>query len=389
MKLSPFYLIIICLTVMIIGSSPGQSSAWVGLELDGKITGVADPYGAAGSEGEGSVWEFSGRVMYQESFGPVDAEFHWLGQSVHSTGNITLEPVASGSPFRSLDLENVHSQEDRTALLSEIDRLSLTWRTPEFKLTGGRQAVSWGEAVYFNIGDLFGAFPITETNRRYKPGIDAVAATVKLGAFSDLSLVTVPVEDESDNVAGHLLFPLGPGTFSLTGGRILEDDKAGSGYTVDIAGTQVYGSLLLTRTSSGEEYSQAVIGAERQIGPYTFLVGELYRNGFSSGDPEDYPAMMLTDEYMSGNVLTLGRYNMVLQMSRQVSPLLTLTPAVFANLSDGSTLWRMDGALSLSDYTDMTGGFFLGMGARPDGIIPKSEYGQIPISVYVEIVHNI
>ena len=126
-----------------------------------------------------------------------------------------------------------------------------------------------------------------------------------------------------------------------------------------------------------------------QIGPYTFLVGELYRNGFSSGDPDDYPAMMLTDEYISGNVLTLGRYNMVLQMSRQVSPLLTLTPAVFANLSDGSTLWRMDGALSLSDYTDMTGGFFLGMGARPDGIIPRSEYGEIPVSLYIEIVHNI
>jgi hypothetical protein len=389
MKLSPFYLIIICLTATIIGSSPGQSSAWVGLELDGKVTGVADRYGATGSEGNGSLWEFSGRVMYQGSFGPLDAEFHWLGQLIHSTGNISLPPATSGSPFRSLDLENVHGQEDRPALLSEIDRLSLTWRTPEFKLTGGRQAVSWGEAFYFNIGDLFGAFPITETNRRYKPGIDAVTATVKLGAFSDLSLITVPVEDENDSVAGHILFPLGPGTLTLTGGRILEDDKAGSGYTVDLAGTQVYGSLLLTRTSGGEEYSQTVIGAERQIGPYTLLIGEVYRNGWSSGDPDDYPALMLTDQYMSGNILTLGRYNMALQMSRQVSPLLILTPAVFANLSDGSTLWRMDGALSLSDHSDMTGGFFLGMGKRPDGIIPKSEYGQIPISVYLEIVHNL
>jgi hypothetical protein len=29
------------------------------------------------------------------------------------------------------------------------------------------------------------------------------------------------------------------------------------------------------------------------------------------------------------------------------------------------------------------------MGARPDGIIPKSEYGEIPISLYIELVHNI
>jgi hypothetical protein len=389
MKPSSLYLISVCLSLALIGSSPGQSSAWVGLELNGKATGVADPYGATGTEGSGSLWEFSGRAMYQESFGRLDTEFHWLGQAVHSAGDIVLSPASPGSPFRILDLEKVHSQDDRTAIYSEIDRLSLTWNSPGISLTAGRQAVSWGEAFYFNIGDLFGAFPITETNRRYKPGIDAVNAAVNLGTFSDLSLITVPADEMNDSVAAHLLLPLGPGTFSLTGGRVLEDDKAGSGYTVDIAGTQVYGSLLLTRTSSGEEYSQAVVGAQRQFGPYTFVLGELYRNGWSTGDPEDYFTLMQTNEYLSGNVLTLGRYNMALQVSRQVSPLVTLTPALFANLSDSSVLLRMDGAFSLSDFTDMTGGLFLGMGERPDSGIPQSEYGVIPLSIYVEIVHNI
>jgi hypothetical protein len=361
----------------------------VGLELDAKATGVADPYGASGSEGSGSLWEFSGRAMYQQNFGSLDTEFHWLGQATRSTGIITLLHVLTDSPFRSLDLEKVHHEDDQAAVFSEVDRLLLKWNLPRISLTAGRQAVSWGEAFYFNIGDIFGAFPVTETNRRYKPGIDAVTATVNLGPFSGLSLVDIPVEDDSDSVAVNTFFPLGPGTFSLTGGRVLGDDKAGSGYTVDITGTQVYGTLLMTRTPDGDEYSQAVVGAQRQVGPYTFLIGELYRNGWSTGDPEDYPAMMLTDEYTSGNVLTLGRYNMALQMSRQVSPLVTLTPAIFANLSDGSTLLRMDGAVSLSDFTDMTGGLFIGLGERPDAGIPQSEYGRIPISLYIEFVHNI
>jgi len=383
------YLITICLSILIGAGSPDQTWAWVGLELDAKATGVADPYGASGSEGNGSLWEFSGRAMYQQNFGSLDTEFHWLGQAIRSTGIITLLPVLTDSPFRSLDLEKVYSEDDQAAVFSEIDRLLLRWDLPRTSLTVGRQAVSWGEAFYYNIGDIFGAFPVTETNRRYKPGIDAVTATVNLGSFSGLSLVDVPDEDDSDSVAVNTYFPLGSGTFSLTGGRVLGDDKAGSGYTVDITGTQVYGTLLLTRTSGGDEYSQAVVGAQRQVGPYTFLIGELYRNGWSTGDPKDYPAMMLTDEYISGNVLTLGRYNMALQMSRQVSPLVTLTPAIFANLSDGSTLLRMDGAVSLSDFTDMTGGLFIGLGERPDAGIPQSEYGRIPISLYIEIVHNI
>jgi hypothetical protein len=383
------YLITIFLIILIGAGSPDQTWAWVGLELDAKATGVADPYGASGSEGSGSLWEFSGRAMYQQNFGSLDTEFHWLGQATRSTGIITLLPVSTDSPFRSLDLEKVHHEDDQAAVFSEVDRLLLKWNLPRISLTAGRQAVSWGEAFYFNIGDIFGAFPVTETNRRYKPGIDAVTATVNLGPFSGLSLVDVPVEDDSDSVAVSTYFPLGPGTFSLTGGRVLGDDKAGSGYTVDITGTQVYGSLLLTRTPEGDEYSQAVVGAQRQIGPYTFLIGELYRNGWSTGDPEDYPAMMLTDEYTSGNVLTLGRYNMAIQMSRQVNPLVTLTPAIFANLSDGSTLLRMDGVVSLSDLTDMTGGLFIGLGERPDAGILQSEYGRIPISLYIEIVHNI
>ena len=374
---------------LISASFADRAWAWVGLELDGKFTGIDDVYGVTGSEGRGSLWELSGRAMYQESFGHFDTEFHWLAQLVQTTGHIRLTPRISSSPFRSLDLQKVHYQDENTIVYSEVDRLYLKWTHAKISLTAGRQAVSWGEAFYFNIGDLFGAFPITETNRRYKPGIDAVTATINLGTFSDLSLVSVPNGDESDSVAVHTLFPFGSGTLSLTGGRILEDDKVGTGYTVDITGTQVYGSLLLTRTSSGEEYTQAVAGAERQFGPYTFLIGEFYRNGWSTGDPDDYPTMILSEEYTSGNVLTLGKYNIAVQMSRQVSPLATLTPAVFMNLSDSSALLRMDGAFSLSDFTDMTGGLFLGLGERPENGIPRSEYGSVPLSIYVEVVHNI
>jgi len=383
------YPAVILICAILILATPGQIRAWIGLELDAKATGVADPYGATGSKSSGSLWEFSGRVMLQQSMGPLDAEIHWLAQSNHRAGDITSPLMPPGSPFRYLDLEAVHSQKDRSILLSELDRLSLTWSNPGFSLTVGRQAVSWGEAFYFNIGDLFGAFPVTETNRRYKPGIDAVAASVELGTFSGLSLVTVPAEDQKDSIAGHLLLPLGQGTLSFTGGRILEEDKVGSGYTVDIAGTQVYGSFLLTQAIDGDDYSLAAAGFQRQVGPYTLLTGEIYRNGWSSGDPDDYPLLILTEEYLSGEVLTLGRYNAALQVSRQISPLVTLTPAIFANFSDGSALLRMDGALSVSDLTDMTGGLFIGMGKRPDDGIPRSEYGGIPISIYVEIVHNI
>jgi hypothetical protein len=379
----------IFLSILISASCPDQTRAWVGLELNGKATGIQDLYEATGSDNSGSLWEFSGRVMYQESFGKLDTEVHWLGQFIQVTGDLDLPPILQDSPFRILDLEKVHHQDDRTALFSEIDRLSLAWISPGLSLTAGRQAISWGEAFYYNIGDIFGAFPITETNRRYKPGIDAVTATLHLGPFSNLSLTGVPVKNESDSFAANMVFPLGSGTCSLTGGRVLEDDKAGAGYTVDISGTQVYGTLVLTRSSDRQDYSQAVAGAQRQVGPYTLVLGEIYHNGWGTTDPDDYPDLILSREYLEGNVLTLGKHNLAFQVSHQVSPLLTLTPAVFANISDGSALLRVDGTYSISNYTDLMGGLFLGAGKRPDNGIPASEYGGVPISVYVEMVHDI
>lgn len=359
------------------------------MEFDSSLTGISDPYEIPGYGGEGGLWEISGRFTYQDSYGPVDAELHWLGSALGSLGDIELAPIDQDSPFRLLDLEDIHHRGEKTVLLSEIDRMSLTLNLTSTNLVVGRQAVSWGEAYYYNIGDLFGAFPITETNRLHKPGIDALSATFSIGPFSDLAVLLVPSDDREDSEAARLLFPAGTGSLTIMAGSILETKKAGVGYSVDVSGTKLYGTWLLSMPEEGDDFTEAVLGAERQLGPYTHIIGELYYNGWGSDDPDDYPELLFTDRYLDGMALSLGRLNAVVQVSRQVTALLTLTPAVFTNMSDGSVLLRMDGSFSLSDYTDLTGGIFLGLGERPDGFEMQSEYGSVPATLYVEVVHSL
>jgi hypothetical protein len=289
-------------------------------------------------------------------------------------------------------MERTHQENDRTALISEVDRLTASWVSSDLWITVGRQAVTWGEAYFFNINDLFGAFPITETNRLYKQGIDAVIVTASLGQFSDLALVAVPsadTADTADNFAANLVMPLGTGSLTLTGGRILDDDKVGVGYTMDIGGAKLYGTYLVTEEDDGDRFREAVAGIESQVGPYTHLVGELFYNGWGTDDTDEYLSLLFTDRFLSGQALTLGRVNGALQISRQVTPLLTITPALFANLSDGSALTRLDGGWSFSDLTTLTGGIFVGLGKRPESGVWKSEYGGAPLTVYFELVHSI
>ena len=367
--------LVIFFSILLILCGTVDSFSWVGVEIDTSVTAIDDTWDTAG--GDGGYWGLSGRIVVQEPLPPFDLELHWLTRALGAFGDQEITGPFGGSPFRSLDMEKTHEEDSRNALTSEIDRLTINWAAQDFGITLGRQAVTWGEAYYFNINDLFGAFPITQTNRLYKQGIDALSATVRLGQFSDLALVTAPSGDNTgsseDNVAANVVMPLGAGSMTLTGGRILDNDKLGIGYTTDLGGAKLYGTYLLTSEDGGDRFSETVAGVESQVGPYTHLVGELYINGWGTDDPDKYTDLISEDRYKNRLALTLGRVNAVLQISRQMTPLLTVTPALFANLSDGSALTRLDGGWSFSDLTSISGGIFVGLGERPEAGIWKSE----------------
>jgi hypothetical protein len=364
-----------------------DSFSWVGLELDGSATALNDTWETVG--GDGGQWGLSGRIVIQEPLSPFDLELHWLATEKRAFGETLFIDTDGKSPFRTLDMEKVHSRDDQRVIISEVDRLTASWVSSDLGITVGRQAVTWGEAYYFNINDLFGAFPITETNRLYKQGIDGLTVTASLGQFSDLALVAAPSADTADNIAGNLVMPLGTGSLTLTVGRILDSRKVGVGYTVDVSGAKLYGTHLATEEDGGNRFRETVAGIESQAGPYTHVLGELYYNGWGTTDVSGYSAFNLPERYLSGQALTLGRYSGAIQVTRQLTPLFTITPGLFANLSDGSALMRLDGGWSFSDLTALTGGVFVGLGKRPEAGVWKSEYGGAPLTIYFELVHSI
>jgi len=376
-------LLLACLAVPTLAAG-----AWVGFELDGKTTSTYTPYEISGIKGYSSQYEVTARLMYQDSFSGFDTEVHFLGGLLGTSGALPSPASPRGSPFRYLDLESVYREGEDPILLSELDRLWISRSTDSLTVTLGRQAITWGEAYFFNIGDLFGAFPVIETNRLHKPGIDALLFEIPFGAFSGIDTILVPGGDGTDDsAAAVVVFPLGQGTATVSGGSVSDDSTVGGGFTTDAGGTKYYTSILFTDPAD-KSFLQAVAGAERQLDGLTHLLVELYFNGWGSSDPGDYPLLLLEDIYLSGRVLTLGRINGALQISRQISPLVFMNAAGFANINDGSAILRLNGNYSVSDLTDISGGIWTGVGDRPRSGVPASEYGGVPATVYLEIVHN-
>jgi len=377
-------LLVILLLIII----PGPAQGWVGFELDAKSLWATQDYIPDGSSDGELQYELTGRFMLQERAGDFLFEGHLLGGIVGWSGTSGPIVFRSSSPFRSWDLETSKLHGSNMASFAEIDRLLATLEKPTFRLTAGRQAVTWGNAYYYNIGDLFGAFPITDISRLHKPGIDALALTLPTGTFSELSAVAVPPGDETGSAAANFLFPAGEGTLGFVGGSILDDTEIGTNYSIDYKGTKIYSQLQYTDSATDSEFAQFLLGAQRQLGMLTHFLGEFYYNGWGSTDPAQYAILRQSPRFSQGRALTVGQWETALDFSYQISPLLTGHSVGFINLTDPSMLLRLFGMYSLSDLSSLIGGVSYGFGDGPEGFEVKSEYGGIPLTLNVELIVN-
>ncbi|TNF45512.1 hypothetical protein EP232_05800 [bacterium] len=380
--------IVLLLLISCIFTFPIPAQGWVGFEFDGKGLWATQDYIPDGSSDGELQYELTGRFMLQEQAGDFLFEGHLLGGFVGWSGTSGPIVIRSSSPFRSWDLETFKIHGDNLASFAEVDRLLVTLDRPTFRLTAGRQAVTWGNAFYYNVGDLFGAFPITDISRLHKPGIDALALTLPTGTFSELSAVAVPSGDETGSAAANFLFPAGEGTLGFVGGSILDDTEIGTNYSIDYKGTKIYSQLQYTDAASGRDFGQFVLGAQRQLGMRTHFLGEFYYNGWGSTDPSDYTLLRQSPRFSQGRALTVGRWETALDLSYQISPLLTGHSVGFINLTDPSMLLRLFGLYNLSDLSSFIGGVSYGFGAEPEGFEVKSEYGGIPLTFNAELIVN-
>ncbi len=382
----PLIILATTVTFFLLSTLPSYA-AWTGIELDFEGALSRDPY-VTGETNTTAVWGLTGRYMLQETWNDFLFELHILAGQMGNTSSSSLILFSYSSPFRVMDLETVHSRGDRTIFFSELDRLAVTFEGSFVRATLGRQAITWGEAFFFNIEDIFGAFPATETNRLHKQGIDAVTLTVSTGRFSELAAVGIPADDNSGSLALRYSFPAGKGNISLVGGETAGDALIGGGFAGDFSGTKIYFHSLWTDPDNDRSFTQVVLGIERWVDSVTHILAEVYRNGWGTTNRNDYPALLLTERFLSGRALTLGRWNAAGEISRLLSPLVTGRVALFYNINDGSTMVRVDGGYSLSDYADSRSGFFLGLGDRKQGSVPRSEYGTVPFGLFWEMVVN-
>ncbi len=201
--------------------------------------------------------------------------------------------------------------------------------------------------------DIFNPFDPTAVDKEYKSGDDMLYGQYLLDNGNDVQAVAVvrrnpvsgDVEQDESSLAVKYHGFLGSNEFDLLAAEHYGQRVIGLGASTDIGGAIWRGDLVWTDTEPGSIMS--AVGGVSYSGVTAghnwtgFL--EYYYNGFGQPDG-DYSAEGmagnpgLMHRLARGELFNLGRHYLGVSVMVEVNPLLNVTPNIFVNLSDPSTL---------------------------------------------------
>lgn len=340
---------------------------------------------------------------------------------VHNQSTMSLTSLqASGSlnlgrglpPPRLLPL-TFDQQSDGMLLRNMTDWLFFEWRMGQFTLTVGRQPVSIGRGSAWHTNDLVSTFALTEVDKQFKRGADAIRLDWSLPARQNLMIVASFGDIEASRVSrigadvsgstGLVRYKKAgkAGELALMGGMVRGDAIGSVDGTTSLLGFDLYGELtgtwltvqsLAAPAADGDFFVKGLVGASfRPISDLT-IVPEVFYSGAGGTSPSEYLSVLLSDRFQIGDQTSAGRYYVSLANLWQVSPLSTLSWGMMSNLGDPSALFFSALAQSISDDVSGQLGFYAPMGRLPqttqNPFVPvslESEFGTYPYFFFAQL----
>jgi len=327
-----------------------------------------------------------------------DAAYQLIGASGDNVRLGRTAPPGSFVSFTSLpddkrrwfDLTDIISESSDSVLLQRLDRLWVGYTSEKTVVRFGRQALSWGNGLFFAPMDLVNPFDPATIDTEYKAGDDMLYLQYLRDSGDDLqaayvvrrNLLTNEVDADDATAAVKYHGFAGRGEYDLLVARDYDDAVLGIGGSRSIGGAVWRADVVATRADD-ETTWQFVTNLS-----YSWTWGgrnmsgaiEYYFDGFGQHAGDYDPASLannpaLIERLVRGETFNLGRQYLAGSVLIEMTPLWTVTPTALVNLADPSALLQLVTNYSLSDNMVLLASLNLPVG--PNG----SEYGGIDTGI--------
>ena len=370
MRTSCALLLLLFATAILADDSPYELGGHTKFRLNGRSFGEEslfhDTVGSTALDGAGEL-----RLNFAAKHGGWAFHSDYQLIAVHSE----FLPLGLLTDDRRLfDLTSTLHDDSENAIVHRLDRFWVGYTGDKTVVRFGRQALSWGNGLFFTPMDLVNPFDPTAIDTEYKTGDDM--------------LYLQYLRDNGDDVQSAFVFRRDP----LSGD--VEADKA----TVSLkyhgfAGEAEYDLLV------AENYDNTVIG----VGGARSVGGAILRGDVVVTDaPTDTTVEVVTNVSYSWtwggkNVSGMAEYyydgddghyaagSLMIEMS----PLWTLTPTLISNIEDPSALLQIVTGYSLSDNMTFLGSLNVPLGADgtefggPESGVPN-RYLSFDVGVFAQ-----
>jgi hypothetical protein len=267
-----------------------------------------------------------------------------------------LFPHLPDDRTRLFDLTHVFADSGKTAVYHRLDRLAVRYASEHVVLKFGRQAITWGNGLVFNVMDIFNPFDPAAVDKEFKTGDDMLYGQYLLADGNDVQGVMVfrrdPLTGDVEADQGSLAFKYhhmaSISEYDAVVAEHFGDTLVGAGANVSIGGSVWRGDVMLTFTDDDTVPSLLTSLSHSWTWAGTNVSGlaEYFYNGFGQSDGcYSFSCLAentdLLERISRGEVFNLGRHYLGLSGMIEVTPLFLLTPNVFFNITDPSALLQV------------------------------------------------
>ncbi len=302
-------------------------------------------------------------------------------------------------PPRLLPLQQNIANDATFAMKHVADWLYASWFGETVTLTVGRQPITFGRGSLWKPYDLIGTFALTQVDREYKPGADALRVDWSPNEKTVITAVAAIGELEQDNdieakrqgtsivVRGKR--SLDGGEVGFLAGYVRGDALIGTDGVYDAGPFELYAEATVTRPSersldspqvgTGELAIKASAGAVLHPVSTLSLTPELMFNDFGGSSQTDYLSLALSDRAAIGEQIFMGTHYAGLAADWEAHALLHVVGAAIVNMRDPSSLLSLGLSYNLANNVQAMLGGYVPVGQD------SSEYGNAPTLLYFEL----
>ncbi|MBN1578499.1 MAG: hypothetical protein JW913_18195 [Chitinispirillaceae bacterium] len=246
---------------------------------------------------------------------------------------------------------------DSSALFNVMsDRLYLDFSPGEWQFRLGRHRINWGKNLIWNPNDIFNARSIFDVAYREGPGTDALLVRRYLGPMANVEMVVAGARD-IDSVTAAALGQISYGGFDmqLLAGWMRHTVVGGAGYSGQVGGAALRGEASVFAADSFDSRPQAVVSLSAE---YTFPrqiwvhLSSLFNSEGRKSPAGGFESRISTR--LSAQHLSEAMFQLFVQASCPVTPLITTDCSAVINPADGSAMLMPLISFSLSDNAQVT-----------------------------------